>query len=84
MGLKADGKTVKSAFSPNATLTIAEVATILSRLLRGNANQGSEQWRYHNHLLVLQKADIIPRNVDPMQPAVQKNVLEMLMKITPL
>ncbi|MDR2190967.1 MAG: hypothetical protein LBP53_07565 [Candidatus Peribacteria bacterium] len=43
------------------------MATILSRMLRGNAHQGSEERRYHNHLLALQKADIIPRNVDPMQ-----------------
>ncbi|MDR0651617.1 MAG: hypothetical protein LBG59_09855 [Candidatus Peribacteria bacterium] len=34
MGYYADGQTLKPAFSPNATITVAEVATILSRILR--------------------------------------------------
>ncbi|MDR2190835.1 MAG: hypothetical protein LBP53_06815 [Candidatus Peribacteria bacterium] len=84
MGLKADGKTVKSAFSPNATITTAEIATTISRLLRGNAYQGSEKWRYHNHLLTLQKADIIPRNIDPMRKELRGTVFQMLMNTVKL
>ncbi|MDR2190057.1 MAG: hypothetical protein LBP53_02460 [Candidatus Peribacteria bacterium] len=81
MGYYSDGETVKSVFSPNTTITTAEIATILSRLLRGNANQGNEQWRYHNHLLALQKAGIIPRNIDPMRKELRGSILEILMKI---
>jgi hypothetical protein len=60
MGYYADGQTVKPAFSPTDKVTVAEIATILSRILRGETYRGSEQWRYHNHLLALQKAGIIP------------------------
>ncbi|MDR0651240.1 MAG: hypothetical protein LBG59_07795 [Candidatus Peribacteria bacterium] len=34
MGYYADGQMLKPAFSPNASITVAEVATILSRILR--------------------------------------------------
>jgi hypothetical protein len=34
MGLQADGKTPKKAFTPNETINLAEVATIVSRLFR--------------------------------------------------
>ncbi|MDR2190256.1 MAG: hypothetical protein LBP53_03555 [Candidatus Peribacteria bacterium] len=84
MGYYSDGKTVKSAFSPNATLTTAEVATTISRLLRGNANQGNEQWRYHNHLLALQKAGIIPRNIDPMKKELRGSIFQMLYQVQSL
>jgi hypothetical protein len=80
MGLQADGQTVKSAFKPNDTITLAEVATTISRLLRGETYKGSEQWRYHNHLLALQKAGIIPPEVDPMRKEVRGNILVLLMK----
>jgi hypothetical protein len=80
MGLNADGKTPKEQFNPNDTITLAEVATIISRLLRDNTYKGSEQWRYHSHLLALQKADIISRNVDPMKQELRGNVLLILMK----
>jgi hypothetical protein len=84
MGLNADGKTAQPAFHPNDTLTLAEVATIISRLLRNNTYRGSEEWWYHSHLLALQKADIIPRNIDPMKQELRGNVLLILMKSSPL
>jgi hypothetical protein len=34
MGLQADGETEKKNFNPMATVNLAEVATIISRLLR--------------------------------------------------
>jgi hypothetical protein len=34
MGLETDGTTPKKAFDPNETITLAEVATTISRLLR--------------------------------------------------
>jgi hypothetical protein len=78
MGLDADGKTPKNHFNSNETITLAEVATTVSRLLRGKAYRGSEEWRYHNHLLALQKAGIIPRNADPMRKELRENVFAML------
>jgi hypothetical protein len=69
---------LKPAFSPNASITVAEVATILSRILRWETYKGSEQWRYHNHLLALQKAGIIPRAVDSMSQAFRGNIFTML------
>jgi hypothetical protein len=78
MGLNADGKTPQEHFNPNETITLAEVATIVSRLLREEKYKGSEQWRYHSHLLALQKADLIPRNVDPMRPEPRGNVFVLL------
>jgi hypothetical protein len=80
MGYYSDGKTLKSAFKPNDTITLAEVATILSRMLRGTKHQGNEKWRYHNHLLTLQKAGIIPRFANPMRKELRGNVFEMMMK----
>ena len=67
MGYYSDGATQQETFSPNNPVSRAEVATILSRMLRGEKYQGSEQWRYHSHLLALQKADYLPFNLDPMQ-----------------
>ncbi|MDR2190167.1 MAG: hypothetical protein LBP53_03065 [Candidatus Peribacteria bacterium] len=81
MGLQSDETAPKTYFIPNDTITLAEIATTISRLLRGNAYQGSEKWRYHNHLLALQKAGIIPRNIDPMRKELRGNIFQMLMKI---
>ncbi|MDR2189734.1 MAG: hypothetical protein LBP53_00630 [Candidatus Peribacteria bacterium] len=80
MGLQANGITLKTHFIPNETITIAEVATILSRFLRGNKYQGSEQRRYHNHLLALQQINFMPLNINPMNKERKTNVFEMLIK----
>jgi hypothetical protein len=80
MGLEADGQTVKPAFKPNEPITLAEVATTISRLLRGETYRGSEEWRYQNHLLALQKTGIIPRNVDPMRKELRGSVFMFLKK----
>jgi hypothetical protein len=82
MGLNADGVTPKDYFIPNEPITLAEVATTISRLLRGNTYRGIEEWWYHNHLLALQKAGMIPQNVDPMRPEPRGNVFTLLRKIT--
>jgi hypothetical protein len=81
MGYYSDGETVKETFSPNGTLTRAEVAVVLSRMLRGNANKGSEKRWYHNHLLALKKNDIIQQDIDPMTLETRINVLLMLRRI---
>jgi hypothetical protein len=39
MGYDFDGTTIKDKFLPNDIITRAEVATTISRMLRGNANK---------------------------------------------
>jgi hypothetical protein len=81
MGYYSNGVTVKPTFDPNAKLTLAEVAITVSRLLRGDTYKGSEQRWYQNHLLALQKANIILKGVDPMQKALRGEVYAILRKI---
>jgi hypothetical protein len=81
MGYYSDGKQIKPAFEPNANITLAEVATTVSRLLRGEAHKGSEKRWYHNHLLALQKANIMAKGVDPMKKALRREVYEILRNI---
>jgi hypothetical protein len=78
MGLQADGITPQNRFLPNENIILSEVATIISRLLRWTSYKGTDEWRYQNHLLALQKAGIIPRNVDPMRKELRANVFILL------
>jgi hypothetical protein len=50
MGYYSDGETTKERFFPNGDITRAEVATIISRMLRGNIYKGTEEERYQKHL----------------------------------
>jgi hypothetical protein len=84
MGYYSDGQTVKPAFNPNDTITLAEVATTISRLLRGTKYRGNEQWRYQNHLLALQKAGVIERVANPMRRELRGNVLTIFYKLSHL
>jgi hypothetical protein len=56
------------------------VATIVSRLFRWETYKGTEQRRYQNHLLALQKADIIPFGVEPMKEETRREVFTILQK----
>ncbi|MDR0860575.1 MAG: hypothetical protein LBO09_06465 [Candidatus Peribacteria bacterium] len=82
MGYYSDGVTVKPNFDPNAKLPLTELATTISRLLRGEKYKGSGEWRYQSHLLALQKAGIIPFNLDPMKNELREEVYGILQKIT--
>ena len=82
MGYFSDGETIKPDFSPNDTITHAEVATLLSRMLRGNTYKGTEQYRYHNHLLILQKIKVLPSGSDPMHNETRGGVIEALRRIS--
>jgi hypothetical protein len=81
MGRNADRTEVKTLFNPNDSLSRAEVATILSRMLRWDTNKGSEEYWYHSHLLALRKKDIITDDHDPMRLESRKSVLTMFMEI---
>ena len=82
MGYWSDGKTVKSDFSPNQTLTRAEAGVILSRLLRGNAYAGDENSWYEYHLQALQSENIMHYISTPMMKELRGNVLIMLRRLS--
>jgi hypothetical protein len=81
MGLHSDGKTQKEYFSPNEPITKAEVATVISRMLRGNTNKWSEERWYQNHLLALYKTGIIKDQDNPLELERREAVFEMLNRI---
>jgi hypothetical protein len=78
MGYWANGRDEKSAFSPNALITKAEVATVISRLLRGTTYAGTEEFWYHSHLLALKKAGIMIDDTAPLNREIRKNVFAIL------
>jgi hypothetical protein len=84
MGYYADGQTIKSVFKPNETITLAEIATTVSRWLRGATYRGSEQWRYQSHLLALQKVGMLPRNLNPMEAGKRGTVYTIFYTLKPL
>jgi hypothetical protein len=81
MGYYSDGTTIKPAFDPNDPITVAEVATTISRLLRTTQYRGSEQRRYQNHLLAIQKAGYLPLDKNPMKNEERREVFQLLQKI---
>jgi hypothetical protein len=82
MGYYSDGKQIKKLFDPNETITLAEVATTISRLLRGEKYRGSEEWWYHNHLLALQKAKFLSFALDPQQKETRQSVFNLLFAVS--
>ncbi|MDR2416255.1 MAG: hypothetical protein LBD75_06760 [Candidatus Peribacteria bacterium] len=81
MGYWANGKDKKSAFSPNVLITKAEVATVISRLLRGTTYAGTEEFWYHSHLLALKKAGIMVDDKAPQEYELKREVLTILQKL---
>jgi len=49
MGYESDGIRTKKDFDPNGIVDRAQFGTILSRLLRGNKNNGGDPY-YQKHL----------------------------------
>jgi hypothetical protein len=81
MGYYSNGIDAKPAFDPNTTITLAEIATTISRLFRGEQHKGTEKRWYQNHLLTLQKIGIIPPHLDPFQKETRQTVYEILRNI---
>lgn len=81
MGYYSDGKTQKSQFDPNDTITVAEVATVVSRMLRGNKHEGSNIRRYHNHLLALKKKGLMKTGIDPKEKETRASVYTLLWEL---
>jgi hypothetical protein len=84
MGYYADGQTTQPTFNPNAPITVAELTTAVSRLLWGEYFKGSEKWRYHNHLLAIQKANLIPANFNPTQSVTKKDAQSIFSQLSTL
>ncbi len=78
MGYYSDGITYKSEFSPNEIITKAEVVTVLSRMLRENKYAGTEEFRYHSHILAIYKAGIIENQNNPFMKETRGNVIMMM------
>jgi hypothetical protein len=81
MGLYSNGIDTQPHFRPKAMITQAEIATALSRMLWGNKYQGTEEYRYQNHLLALQKKKIMRTGIDPKANALRGQSFESLMNI---
>ena len=81
MGREANGTDVKSSFNPHDTLTRAEIATVLSRMLWGNLYAGTPEERYQNHLQALKDAGVIKVEIHPFTPELRVNVYTMLSRM---
>jgi hypothetical protein len=81
MGHTANGQEVQLSFHPYQALSLAEVATIISRLLRGDIYAGSEEYWYHSHILALQKAGSIPIELNPLKIESREEVYTILRKV---
>lgn len=78
MGIDAEWKALAN-FNPNGTVTRAEFATVLSRLLYGTKyNHWGSIW-YDSHLFALQKAGIL-KNTTPTMQELRWRVMLMLMR----
>jgi len=80
MGLKGDG-TVASTFNANDTITKAQFATILSRLVYGNTNNSTDACRYCKHVDALKAHGIIKVTTDLLDPLQRSVAMIMLMRI---
>ena len=82
MGRQADGETVGTYFHPHNSITRAETATVLSRMLRGNTYRGSDERWYQNHLLALKRAEVLQQDVSPSAKELRENVFAILYKMS--
>jgi len=78
MGLNADGS-VATKFNPDGVVTRAQFGTVLSRVLYGDANNGSEPY-YKGHLDALKAAGIMTNISTPNANEVRGYVMLMMMR----
>jgi hypothetical protein len=82
MGYYANGIDVKPSFQPNDIMTRAEVGVVLSRMLRGNKQAGTEEDWFQKHLNALREEDIMRFIDTPMMLELRGNILIMLWRMT--
>lgn len=80
MGLETDGVTPAAEFNPNDYLDKAQFATILSRLLYGDENNGNTTCWYCDHVAALQDAGVITVTTDLFNPLKRAFAMIMLMR----
>ncbi len=81
MGRASDGKTTNPSFNPKTTITRAQFATVLSRLLYGNKYNSSDSSTWADkHLQALNKAGIITNISTPSMNEIRGYVMLMLMR----
>jgi hypothetical protein len=73
--------TLKKTFDPNQTVDRAQFGTILSRLLRGNENNGGTPY-YQKHLAALKKAGIMTKIDTSNQKELRGRVMLMMERVT--
>jgi hypothetical protein len=76
LGLMGVGIT---SFNPNGAVTRAQFGTVLSRVLRGDENEGGDPY-YANHLEALQDAGIMNNISNPMANEIRGYVMLMMMR----
>lgn len=76
MGLMGVGIT---AFNPNGAVTRAQFGTVLSRVLRGDENEGGDPY-YADHLAALEDAGIMNNISNPMANEIRGYVMLMMMR----
>lgn len=81
MGREADGNNTKPSFDPKSTITRAQFATIVSRLLYGTANNSTDKTnRATKHLQALHDAKIINNISKPNTEEIRGYVMLMLQR----
>jgi hypothetical protein len=79
MWYESDGKRTKHIFDPNAEVDRAQFGTILSRLLRGDKNNGGDIY-YQKHLNALKQAWIMTKINKPNSKELRWYVMLMMMR----
>ena len=80
MGLETDGITPSAEFNPTDNVDKAQFATILSRLLYGEENNGNTSCWYCDHVSALQDAGVITVVSDLFDPLKRAFAMIMLMR----
>jgi hypothetical protein len=83
MWRKNDKKSLIEYFNPHKPVTRAEFGTVLSRLLYGDTHNWdlSPEWWYKNHLLALQKNNIMKKIDTPLGNEIRWYVFIMLHRL---
>ncbi len=80
MGYESDGKRTKHTFDPNTEVDRAQFGTILSRLIRGDKNNGGDIY-YQRHLEALKKEWIMTKIDKPLSKELRGRVMVMMKRI---
>ena len=80
MGMKPDGQTPDDVFNPNDTVTRAQFATAMSRVIYDGLIKGTEECFYCNHMTQLKKDGIMTKIDVPSIEELRWYVMLMMMR----